>query len=130
MKARCTPNESRGGARGAEFFLQRETLHALARLMLPTLEEEAPNLLMPNKDLQVLLAEGAHLLGAGLLDLVKSDCRTLLTPRLSDLWEPCWPRALIEDATPTRCLCLRIPSLPGGTWLRLGSQGERGDLPG
>jgi hypothetical protein len=100
----------------------------LARLMLPTFEEEAPNLLMPNKDLQVLLAEGAHLLGAGLLDLVKSDGR-IVPPKVIGL-----VGALLAARAYRRryrdALLVSTDSQLARTWLRLGSQSERGDFFG
>jgi hypothetical protein len=100
----------------------------LARLMLPTFEEEAPNLLMPAKDLHVLLAEGAHLLGAGLLDLVKSDGR-VVPPKVIGL-----VGALLAARSYLRrypdALLVSTDSQLARTWLRLGTQGERSDFFG
>jgi hypothetical protein len=98
----------------------------LARLILPAFEDEAPNLLMPPRDLQDLLAEGAHLIGAGLIDLVKSDGKVvparviglvgaLLAARAYRLEHP--------DA-----LLVSTDSQLARTWLRLGTQGERCDF--
>ncbi len=100
----------------------------LARLMLPTFEEEAPNLLMPNKDLQVLLAEGAHLLGAGLLDLVKSDGR-IVPPKVIGLVGALLAARAYRRRYPD-ALLVSTDSQLARTWLRLGSQGERGDFFG
>jgi hypothetical protein len=98
----------------------------LARLMLPTFEEEAPNLLMPPKDLEVLLGEAAHLLGAGLLDLVKSDGR-VVPPKVIGL-----VGALLAARAYLRkypgALLVSTDSQLARTWLRLGTQGERSDF--
>ena len=56
-----------------QVLLAARNYEALSRLMLPVFEEDTPNLLMPVSRLQELLAEGAHLIGAGLLDIVKSQ---------------------------------------------------------
>lgn len=100
----------------------------LARLMLPTFEEEAPNLLMPKKDLEVLLAEGAHLLGAGLLDLVKSDGR-VVPPKVIGLVGALLAARAYRRRYPD-ALLVSTDSQLARTWLRLGSQGERGDFFG
>jgi hypothetical protein len=111
-----------------QILLAARDYAALARLMLPTFEEEAPNLLMPTKDLQVLLAEGAHLLGAGLLDLVKSDGR-VVPPKVIGLVGALLAARAYRRQYPD-ALLVSTDSQLARTWLRLGTQGERSDFFG
>ena len=56
-----------------QVLLAARNYESLARLMLNVFIESTPNLLMPRARLHELLSEGAHLIGAGLLDLVTSQ---------------------------------------------------------
>jgi hypothetical protein len=98
----------------------------LARLILPAFEDEAPNLLMPPNDLQVLLAEGAHLIGAGLIDLVKSDGK-VVPARMIGLVGALLAARSYRRQYPN-ALLVSTDSQLARTWLRLGTQGERCDF--
>lgn len=111
-----------------QVLLAARDYQALARLMLPVFEEDTPNLLMPIARLQELLGEGAHLVGAGLLDVVKSEGRVV----------PAKVTGLMGGLLAARDYARRYPaallvstdSQLARTWLRLGLQGERCDLLG
>lgn len=98
----------------------------LARLILPAFEDEAPNLLMPPNDLQVLLAEGAHLIGAGLIDLVKSDGKVVPSRMIGLVGALLAARAYRRQYPDA--LLVSTDSQLARTWLRLGAQGERCDF--
>lgn len=98
----------------------------LARLIRPVFEDQAPNLLMPPKDVQLLLSEGAHLVGAGLIDLVKSDGKIVPARAIGLMGALLAARAYrrkFPDA-----LLVSTDSQLARTWLRLGAQGERCDF--
>lgn len=98
----------------------------LARLILPAFEDEAPNLLMPPGDLQDLLAEGAHLIGAGLIDLVKSDGKVVPARVIGLVGALLAARAYRREHP--NALLVSTDSQLARTWLRLGTQGERCDF--
>lgn len=110
-----------------QVLLAARNYESLARLMLPVFQNDTPNLLMPPLRLMELLGEGAHLIGAGLLDVLTSQAGhvvethvialmgTLLTAR--DYLRK-YPGALLVSTD----------SQLARTWLRLGTQGERCDL--
>ena len=110
-----------------QVLLVARNYESLAQLMLPVFQNDTPNLLMPPIRLMELLGEGAHLIGAGLLDLLTSRpgqvvashvialMGTLLTAR--DYIRK-YPGALIVSTD----------SQLARSWLRLGTQNERCDL--
>jgi len=102
---------------------------ALARLMLPVFEEDTPNLLMPVARLNELLAEGAHLIGAGLLDLVKAQEGRVDPGKVIGLMGTLLAARDFVRRHPG-ALLVSTDSQLARTWLRLGAQGERCDLLG
>lgn len=102
---------------------------ALARLMLPVFEEDTPNLLMPVARLNELLAEGAHLIGAGLLDLVKAQEGRVDPGKVIGLMGTLLAARDFVRRHPG-ALLVSTDSQLARTWLRLGTQGERCDLLG
>ena len=68
-----------------QILLAARDYESLARLMLPVFEVDTPNLLMPLPRLKELLGEGAHLIGAGLLDVVKSQEGRVVTTKVIGL---------------------------------------------
>jgi len=102
---------------------------ALARLMLPVFEEDTPNLLMPAKRLDELLSEGAHLIGAGLLDLVKAQEGRVVPGKVVGLMGTLLTARDFMRRHPG-ALMVSTDSQLARTWLRLGTQGERSDLVG
>ena len=102
---------------------------ALARLMMPVFEEDTPNLLMPVARLNELLAEGAHLIGAGLLDLVKAQEGRVVPGKVLGLMGTLLAARDFLRHHPG-ALLVSTDSQLARTWLRLGAQGERCDLLG
>lgn len=102
---------------------------ALARLMLPVFEEDTPNLLMPVRRLENLMAEGAHLIGAGLLDLVKAQEGRVVPAKVIGLMGTLLAARDFMRRHP-EALLVSTDSQLARTWLRLGTQGERCDLLG
>lgn len=102
---------------------------ALARLMKPVFEEDTPNLLMPVAQLNELLGEGAHLIGAGLLDLVKSQEGRVVPVKVIGLIGTLLAARDFIQRHPG-ALLVSTDSQLARTWLRLGTQGERCDLLG
>lgn len=112
-----------------QVLLASRSYESLARLMLPVFETDTPNLLMPIAKLQELLGEGAHLIGAGLLDVVKSQGGHVVPNAVISLMG-----ALLAARNYLRrhpgALLVSTDSQLARTWLRLGTQGERCDLLG
>lgn len=102
---------------------------ALTRLMLPVFEEDTPNLLMPAPRLNELLAEGAHLIGAGLLDLVRAQEGRVDPGKVIGLMGTLLAARDFVRRHPG-ALLVSTDSQLARTWLRLGTQGERCDLLG
>lgn len=110
-----------------QILLAARDYSALARLMLPVFQEDAPNLLMPVARLNELLAEGAHLIGAGLLDLVKSQEGRVVPGKVTGLMGTLLAARDVLRRHPG-ALLVSTDSQLARTWLRLGTQGERCDL--
>lgn len=98
----------------------------LSRLIRPVFEDQAPNLLMPQRDMQILLSEGAHLVGAGLIDLVKSDGKIVPAKAIGLMGALLAARAYRREYP--NALLVSTDSQLARTWLRLGNQGERCDF--
>jgi hypothetical protein len=98
----------------------------LERLIRPAFEDEAPNLLVPSRDLQNLLGEGAHLIGAGLIDLAKSDGKIVPARAIGLVGALVAARAYRHEHP--NALLVSTDSQLARTWLRLGTQGERCDF--
>ncbi|HUY91796.1 MAG TPA: hypothetical protein VMV10_23845 [Pirellulales bacterium] len=95
---------------------------AMVRLMRPVFEEDAANLLVSVPQLETLLAEGAHLVGGGVLDLVKSSDGTIVKQKVIGLM------GLLLAARDHRrrhpaSLVVSTDSQLARLWLRLGQQG-------
>jgi len=112
-----------------QVLLAARNYGAIARLMLPVFETDAPNLLMPVARLDELLAEGAHLIGAGLLDLVKSQEGRVAPTKVVGLMGTLLAARDFLRRHPG-ALLVSTDSQLARTWLRLGTQGERCDLLG
>jgi Holliday junction DNA helicase RuvB len=112
-----------------QVLLAARSYESIARLMLRVFEDDTPNLLMPAARLQDLLSEGAHLIGAGLLDVVKSQDGKVAPGKVIGLMG-----ALLTAREYLRrhpgALLVSTDSQLARTWLRLGTQGERCDLLG
>lgn len=112
-----------------QVLLASRDYESLARLMLPVFEVDTPNLLMPVPALQRLMAEGAHLIGAGLLDLVKAQEGRVDARRVIGLMGALLAARDYMRKHP-KALLVSTDSQLARTWLRLGTQGERCDLLG
>lgn len=112
-----------------QILLAARDYESIARLMLPIFEVDTPNLLMPVAALQKLMAEGAHLIGAGLLDLVKSQENRVDGKRVIGLMGALLTARDYMGRHPD-ALLVSTDSQLARTWLRLGIQGERCDLLG
>jgi len=110
-----------------QVLLAARDYEALARLMLPVFEVDTPNLLMPVARLQELLAEGAHLIGAGLLDVVKSQEGRVVPTKVVGLMGTLLAARDYLRRHPG-ALLVSTDSQLARTWLQLGTQGERCDL--
>lgn len=110
-------------------LLAARNYDALARLMLMVFETDTPNLLMPVARLNELLSEGAHLIGAGLLDLVKSQEGRVTPGKVIGLMGTLLAARDFLRRHPG-ALLVSTDSQLARTWLRLGTQGERCDLLG
>jgi len=99
----------------------------LAMLMQPVFTNDAPNLSLPPSELEKLLAEGAHLVGAGLLDLVRAQQGQLDSKRVIGLFGTLLA-ARDHLARHPEALIVSTDSQLARLWLRLGKQGERCDL--
>lgn len=102
---------------------------ALARLILPVFEADTPNLLMPASQLNKLLSEGAHLIGAGLLDLFTTKEGSVVPSRVIGLMGTLLAARDFLRRHPG-ALLVSTDSQLARKWLRLGLQGERCDLLG
>jgi len=102
---------------------------ALARLMLPVFEVDTPNLLMPVARLNELLGERAHLIGAGILDLIKAQEGRVVPAKVIGLMGTLFAARDFLRHHPG-ALLVSTDSQLARTWLRLGKQGERCDLLG
>ncbi len=123
-----------GTTAGARREGQRQVLLAaryesIARLMLRVFEEDTPNLLMPPAQLQELMAEGAHLIGAGLLDVVTSQEGKVSAIKVIGLMGTLLAAREYLRRHP-EALLVSTDSQLARTWLRLGTQGNRCDLLG
>ncbi|MBB5030537.1 ATP-binding protein [Prosthecobacter vanneervenii] len=112
-----------------QVLLASRDYESLARLMLPVFEVDTPNLLMPVPALQRLMAEGAHLIGAGLLDLVKAQEGRVDARRVIGLMGALLAARDYMRQHP-KALLVSTDSQLARTWLRLGTQGDRCDLLG
>ena len=110
-----------------QVLLAARDYESLARLMLPVFEVDTPNLLMPVARLQDLLGEGAHLIGAGLLDVVKSQEGRVVQAKVIGLMGTLLAARDYLRKYPG-ALLVSTDSQLARTWLRLGTQGERCDL--
>jgi Holliday junction resolvasome RuvABC ATP-dependent DNA helicase subunit len=110
-----------------QVLLAARDYESLARLMLPVFEVDTPNLLMPIDRLKELLGEGAHLIGAGLLDVVKSQESRVDQKKVIGLMGTLLAARNYLRKHP-RALLVSTDSQLARTWLRLGTQGERCDL--
>ena len=99
----------------------------LAMLMQPVFTEEARTLSVPPAKLEELLAEGAHLIGAGLLDLVRAQQGQMDSKRVIGLFGTLLA-ARDHLARHPDALIVSTDSQLARLWLRLGKQGERCDL--
>lgn len=112
-----------------QVLLAARSYESIARLMLRVFEEDTPNLLMPPARLQELMAEGAHLIGAGLLDVVTSQEGKVASNKVVGLMG-----TLLAAREYLRrhddALLVSTDSQLARTWLRLGVQGNRCDLMG
>lgn len=112
-----------------QVLLAARDYESLARLMLPVFEVDTPNLLMPVARLKELLGEGAHLIGAGLLDVVKSQEERVVPAKVIGLMGTLLAARDYLRKYPG-ALLVSTDSQLARTWLRLGTQGERCDLLG
>ena len=110
-----------------QVLLAARDYESLARLMLPVFEVDTPNLLMPVPRLKELLGEGAHLVGAGLLDVVKSQEGRVVPAKVIGLMGTLLAARDYLRKYPG-ALLVSTDSQLARTWLRLGTQGERCDL--
>lgn len=110
-----------------QVLLAARSYEPLARLMLPVFADETPNLLMPSVRLEELLAEGAHLVGAGLLDLVKAKEGCVVPAKVIGLMGTLLAARDFLRRYPD-ALLVSTDSQLARTWLRLGTQGDRCDL--
>lgn len=110
-----------------QVLLAARDYESLARLMLPVFEVDTPNLLMPVARLKELLGEGAHLIGAGLLDVVKSQEGRVDRAKVIGLMGTLLAARDYLRKYPD-ALLVSTDSQLARTWLRLGTQGERCDL--
>ncbi len=110
-----------------QVLLATRDYSALSRLMLPVFETDVPSLLLAPEDFERLIAEGAHLIGAGILEVVESREGIVSSNKVIGLvgtllvardYRRVYPDALVVSTD----------SQLARTWLRLGSQGERCDL--
>ena len=99
----------------------------LIRLMLPVFETDVPNLLLSPEQFEALLAEGAHLVGAGLLEVVKSNEGTVAPGKVIGLTGAMLAARAYRREHPD-ALIVSTDSQLARTWLRLGTQGERCDM--
>lgn len=100
---------------------------ALSRLMLPVFESDVPNLLLAPEDFEQLIAEGAHLIGAGILEVVKSQEGIVSPGKVIGLTGTLLAARGYRREFPD-ALVVSTDSQLARTWLRLGVQGERCDL--
>lgn len=112
-----------------QVLLAARSYQSIARLMLRVFEEDTPNLLMPAARLQELMAEGAHLIGAGLLDVVTSQEGKVSTIKVIGLMGTLLAAREYLRRHP-EALLVSTDSQLARTWLRLGTQGNRCDLLG
>ncbi len=95
---------------------------ALVRLIRPVFEEDAANLLVSVAQLETLLAEGAHLVGAGVLDLVKSPDGTIVKQKVIGLMGLLLAARDYRQRHPAS-LVVSTDAQLARLWLRLGDQG-------
>ena len=110
-----------------QVLLAARDYESLARLMLPVFEVDTPNLLMPVVRLKELLGEGAHLIGAGLLEVVKSQEGRVVPAKVIGLMGTLLVARDYLRKYPG-ALLVSTDSQLARTWLRLGTQGERCDM--
>jgi hypothetical protein len=110
-----------------QVLLATRNYESLSRLMLPIFQEDTPNLLMPIQRLNELLREGAHLIGAGLLDVVKSQENRVSPEKVIGLMGMLLAARDYLRRHPG-ALLVSTDSQLARTWLRLGTQGERCDM--
>ena len=99
----------------------------LIRLILPVFETDVPNLLLSPAQFESLLAEGAHLVGAGLLEVVKSQEGSVAPEKVIGLTGAMLAARNYRREHPD-ALLVSTDSQLARTWLRLGAQGERCDM--
>jgi Holliday junction resolvasome RuvABC ATP-dependent DNA helicase subunit len=112
-----------------QVLLAARSYESIAKLMLKVFEDDTPNLLMPAARLHELLSEGAHLIGAGLLDVVKSQDGKVAPGKVIGLMGTLLTARDYLRRHPG-ALLVSTDSQLARTWLRLGTQGDRCDLLG
>lgn len=110
-----------------QVLLAARDYSSLIRLMLPVFESDVPNLLLSPAQFETLLAEGAHLVGAGLLEVVKSQEGTVAPGKVIGLTGAMLAARAYRREHPD-ALVVSTDSQLARTWLRLGSQAERCDM--
>lgn len=110
-----------------QVLLAARDYSAISRLMLPVFEEDVPNLLLAREDFERLIAEGAHLIGAGILEVVKSNEGMVSDSKVIGLTGTLLAARAYRREHP-EALLVSTDSQLARTWLRLGAQGERCDM--
>lgn len=110
-----------------QVLLASRDYSALSRLMLPVFETDVPNLLLAPEQFERMIAEGAHLIGSGVLEVVQSQEGLVSSGKVIGL-----TGTLLAARAYRRehrdALVVSTDSQIARTWLRLGTQGERCDL--
>jgi hypothetical protein len=110
-----------------QILLAARDYSPLVRLMLPVFATDIPNLLLAPRHFDALLAEGAHLVGAGLLEVVKSQEGIVSPGKVIGLTGALLAARAYRKEHPD-ALIVSTDSQLARTWLRLGTQGERCDM--
>ncbi|MBL9155173.1 MAG: hypothetical protein JNK37_22005 [Verrucomicrobiales bacterium] len=110
-----------------QVLLASRDYSALSRLMLPVFSTDVPNLLLAPEEFERMIGEGAHLIGSGVLEVVKSQEGLVSSGKVIGL-----TGTLLAARAYRRehrdALLVSTDSQIARTWLRLGTQGERSDL--
>lgn len=110
-----------------QVLLASRDYSALSRLMLPVFQTDVPNLLLAPEEFERMIGEGAHLIGSGVLEVVKSREGLVSSGKVIGL-----TGTLLAARAYRRehrdALLVSTDSQIARTWLRLGTQGERCDL--
>jgi hypothetical protein len=110
-----------------QVLLAARDYNALSRIMLPVFETDVPNLLLAPEDFEKLIAEGAHLIGAGILEVVKAQEGIVSAGKVIGLTGTLLAARAYCREHP-EALLVSTDSQLARTWLRLGTQGERCDM--